>query len=188
MSSEAKPYPPESPMNPYYIGVGRICMAWAAFELRVNHLIWHLANVEQAIGACITSNFNTPNPRLLTLAALMDQRWIGKDAKKELNKIIADATAVAGQRNRIVHDPAYAGTNPGEFVRLQITADRKLVYDMQPDALGEILSIEKKIRALIKRFEKWRDETMAALPSLPDKQFRQSPGINIGPLPDQGID
>jgi hypothetical protein len=175
-------------MDEYYIGVGRICMAWAHFETGVNHMIWRLANVEQYIGACITAQFIAPAPRLLALAALLEQRKASKDFIDELNRLTTEARGIGAVRNRIAHDPAFRGQEEERtYYRLQITADRKLVFAMQPDALEQIREVEKKIRRLIRSFEDWRERTFAALPPFDDTQFRRSPGITPGRLPETDI-
>jgi hypothetical protein len=51
-------------MNNYHADVGRISMAWAQLETHINHAIWHLANVEQYAGACITAQIISPAQRV----------------------------------------------------------------------------------------------------------------------------
>ena len=80
----ASEYPPPSHMDTYYRCVGHVISAWGFFELHVNRTIWELANVEQYIGACITSQFVAPTPRFLALAALLEQRGGSAQAIKEL--------------------------------------------------------------------------------------------------------
>ena len=51
--------PPE-----YYAAIGRVAAAWSHFETMMNLTIWELANVQQHLGACFTSQMIGPGPRI----------------------------------------------------------------------------------------------------------------------------
>jgi hypothetical protein len=181
----AKPYPPVSLMDAYYVGVGRISAAIAHLDLRISLAIWELANVQQKAGACITAQFIAPYPRLLALASLVAYRSAPQDAIDELNRLIRDIRGVAGERNRVSHDPGFLSPDAdGGYQRFQITADRTLIFEMQPDALGKMQKLERDIREVTVRFNDWKVRTFAALPTFDRTQFERSDGISVGPPPD----
>jgi|GEM_PF-3038148 len=178
---ETSLYPPEADLNIYYLCVGRVAMGWAAFETRLNHTIWRLAGVEQYAGACLTAQIMAPIARFRALVALAQFRGATKERCKALNALSSKADAVARQRNRMVHDPAYIKDD--EMFRLQVTADRVIDFEMKSVDLKDFAKLEVDISKLTQEFIKQASEMFAELPQYDDTSFQQSEGIEIGPLP-----
>ncbi|MGH9438802.1 MAG: hypothetical protein ACRD22_13145 [Terriglobia bacterium] len=163
----------------YAQAVGRIAGTWAQLEFAINQAIYQLANVEAGIGACITAQIIIIGPRMRALIALIDYRF-GDSASndklmKKLNHFIQKVEGLARQRNRFVHDPVTLNKVTGILSRVEVTADRRLVFDFQPVNLKEMDSLHKKIRATIVEFDKIFEECIAALPPWPQTQFERSP-------------
>jgi hypothetical protein len=159
-------------------------MAWASFELAVNLTIWELANVSQQAGACITSQIISPSARFRTLVALVHLRGGTKEHIEALNKFSQKADGLARQRNRIVHDPAYISSEADvsdlttlEYSRLEITADRKLAFGMQPASIDDLRKIEDKIVDLIQKYKELSSQILSELPTFSSNEFRRSPVI-----------
>jgi hypothetical protein len=62
------------------------CNLWASLEYYINTSIWALADVEPAIGACMTAQMYTMNARLSALLALLKFRRADKKIIGRVNK------------------------------------------------------------------------------------------------------
>jgi hypothetical protein len=186
MADEQVTYPPESQMNPYYTGVGRVAMAWAMLETFVNHTIWELANVEQHAGACITAHIGSPAARFRALISLVRLRGGSEEHVKELNSLSTKIDKLARQRNRAVHDPAFRQLEhtPGTFYRLEITADRQLSFGLQPHRLDQMKELEEKIAKATNEYRRLAVRIVSELPAFDRTQFARSGGIDPGLPPD----
>lgn len=174
--SDAAPFPPSSKMSPYLECVGRISIGVSFFELQLNRAIWHLANVEQHAGACITAQFIGPGPRFRAIQALLGFRGASKELVKTFDNLRQDAESVARERNRFVHDPALMDQEGG-FVRFEVTADRKLHFGMEAVTLADFEKLEKKVNDIRVRFDKEFNDALVQLPPFPNLQFGQSEGF-----------
>lgn len=193
MSEDEKPYPPPSDMTDYYTGVGRISMAWAYFELHVNLTIWELANVSQQFGACITSHIGNPSARFRALIALVQLRGGTDDHYKTLNSLGGTADGLGRQRNRLIHDPSSRETltdgTRGNFVRLEITADRTLKFGMQPvDLKKDFEKLDNEIKAITEAYQIAISKILAELPTFSRREFQRQPRIDLGLPATQNID
>jgi hypothetical protein len=157
-------------------------MGWATFETRLNHSIWRLAGVEQYAGACLTAQIVAPIQRFKALVALAKFRGATDKRCRSINSLSARADAVARQRNRIVHDPAF--TSEGKMFRLHITADRAIDFEMKPVEVKDFVKIEIDLKDLTLRFIEEMDGLFAELPPYDDRSFRKGAGIELGPPPD----
>lgn len=165
-------------LSNYHADVGRISMAWAQLETIINHSIWHLANVEQYAGACITAQIISPAQRIRALVSLVALRGGGEDQTKPLNKLSGEIDGLARQRNRVVHDPVYQDPDaPSGISRFTVTADRKLEFGMVPVREDDIIKIHNDIVDATMKFYDAMQEVLAGLPPFDDTNFRQSPGI-----------
>lgn len=166
----------------YYAALGRVAAAWAELELEMNLTIWELANIQQRLGACLTSQMIGPGPRIRALAALVEQRGASKEVLSELNKLSRDIDSAAGQRNRLVHDPHLLKEQSGTLHRLQITADRKLQFQFVSSEIEDIRAVEAKIVAVTGQYRAWASRMLRALPTFSRREFRRPPGIQLNPV------
>lgn len=174
-------YPPPSEMAAYFECVGRIAIGFSFFEMQLNRSIWYLSNVEQHVGACITAQFIGPGPRFRALMALLTLRGASKATLKIFDKLRNDADAISRERNRFVHDPAVMDGNQN-FVRFEVTADRKLAFGMETVVLADFQKLEAKIKAITKRFDHAFESALIEIPAFPNVQFGQSAGFSFRPV------
>jgi hypothetical protein len=164
----------ESRWLPLMAGIGRVAAVWAKLEFTINEMIWDLANLDINCGACITSQLTSPISRMRALIALV--RLLGGKDKLigDLNKFSGRIDGLARRRNRIVHDPWAYSVDKKTFVRLEITADRKLVFEDKKAELEELTRVLDDIIHATVDFLKMEHRIMAELPAWPRTQYWQS--------------
>jgi hypothetical protein len=64
-------------------------------------------------------------------------------------------------------------------MRLEATADRRVVHQMMPAALDELKTLATDIEKAMEAFDHLYAKASAAIPPWPKKQFEESPGILI---------
>jgi|ERR1700689_2134183 len=126
----------------YAEAIGRIADTWAHLEFQIDLGIWELANVEQQLGACITSQFNSVIPRLRAFIALCELRGAKKKSVDSLKTYSGNIGGFIDKRNRAVHDPRMIEQTTGEVVRLEIIAKPKITFEFLPE---EISGLEKNL-------------------------------------------
>jgi hypothetical protein len=128
-----------------YQAIGMVAESWAQLEQSADYSIWHLAGVNYEVGACITAHLQSLNRRLQALMSLVRLKLPDSPVLSEMNKFIGHTDGLARERNRAVHDPwIMHGDMPGRF---QITAERRLIFEFQPDTSDRLRSLATKIDA-----------------------------------------
>ena len=164
----------QSHWHPLMAGIGRVAAVWAKLEFTINEMIWDLANLDINCGACITAQLTTPVSRMRALIALV-RLLGGKDRLiADLNKFSGRLDGLARRRNRIIHDPWGYNADKKKYVRLEITADRKLVFEDKEAELEEIKRVFDDIIHATDDFLKMEHRIMAELPPWPRIQYWQS--------------
>jgi hypothetical protein len=167
-----KPATPQIALGfvPEYAGqIAHGCNLWAMLEYYINNSIWALADIEPAIGACMTSQMYTMNARLSALLALLKLRRADQKIIDKVNKFAANVRDAQDARNRLAHDMWLLDrNNPGTMGKLRITADKTLNFDISAVSIEELKNDVGKISARRLEFAAIRDEIMAALPTLPE--------------------
>jgi hypothetical protein len=100
------PSPPgqDESLQPFFILVGKIASLWSSIEVSLD-LVWELAKVPAASGACITAQIGSAYLKVKALAALVSLRG-GDDALlKKINRFSSEIEPAVRARNRAVHDP-----------------------------------------------------------------------------------
>jgi len=180
-------------MAPLMEAVGHVAHHWARLEHEINKMIWALAALEPEDGACITAQIPSMVPRLRALIALVHKNGAGKALLKDLNRFSGKADGLARRRNRVIHDPWFFRENRSEnhsqieFGRLEVTADRRLTYEVKPQTRKEVLDIAHDILAAIKEFNSLRERIHGEL----KEQIESRLGISLEdildfPTPDNG--
>jgi hypothetical protein len=159
---------------PLMAGIGRIATTWAKLEFMINEMIWDLSNVDVRSGACITAQIMSPIGLMRALIALVRLHGGKDDLISDLNKLSGRIDGVARRRNRIVHDPWGWDATTKTYIRLEITADRKLVFEDKAAELADLKSVFDDICALLADFWKMEHRIMAELPAWPRIQYWQS--------------
>ena len=165
------PTPPRAPdfLLEYAEQIAHGCNLWAMLEYYINNSIWALADIEPAIGACMTSQMYTTNAKLSALLSLLKFRRANQKIVDQVNKFSANVRTAQEARNRIAHDMWLVDRNdPGIMGKLRITADKTLNFDIYPIPLDELKKDVGKINASRLEFSVIREQIMDALPTLPE--------------------
>lgn len=148
--------------------VGRVAAAWAALEFQMDFLIWKLAEVEQMLGACITTQLTTTSARIRVLVALLRLREGPDELSKALTKFDGRSATARLERNRIVHNPWATGNFSGHQIRVAIK-DKDLIFGLHHISLDEIRGTYEKIAKLNDEFAAIEGQILDWLPSSPQK-------------------
>jgi len=159
---------------PLMAGIGRVASVWAKLEFSINEMIWDLANVDINCGACITAQLTTPVSRMRALISLVRFHG-GKDKLiSDLNKFSARLDGLARRRNRVIHDPWGYDFTKDTYIRMEITADRKLVFESKEAQIEDIKRVFDDIIHAVTDFDQLVRRMMAELPAWPRIQYWQS--------------
>lgn len=151
--------------------IGRISDAWAQFEFQIDRGIWHLADTEQQLAACITAQFQSVHPRLKAFAALIAVRNGSDESVKKAKKFYGEISGLIETRNRSVHDPRYVDRSTDEIHRLEITAKPRVTFEFTPEPKNELEATIEKIYEKLDEFMKLRDETLREIDELPEESL-----------------
>lgn len=168
--SDSEEYPFEKPFEFYPEYAQRIAMIaehWASTEYYVNALIWALAGVAPGLGACMTSQIYTFNGRVSALLSLLKLRQVDAKIISSVNKLAESSRGPAELRNRTLHDIWARAPEPGLMGRIEVTAAKKLKFDIVPISIE---ALENDLRALDECRTAWnkiRREIEDLIPSLP---------------------
>jgi len=145
-------------LRPLLEAIAWVATSWAKLEHAVNEAIWKLACMDDADGACITSQIPTISGRFRALIALVERNHGTEETLKKLKKFAVKVEGLGRQRNRIIHDPWMIDQTDESFGRLEVTADKKLVFEVRPQTPAEVLAIADAIREATEEFVKLRGE------------------------------
>jgi hypothetical protein len=166
----------------HFCAIGKVADAWATLELYINRAIWELMDVEQAIGACTTANVSSFNLKMNTLVALLAYRGAPEANIKTFNKFSENASGLARQTNRILHDAWFGqkGTrSPYQFI---VTADKKIELGFKAVPTDDLYTLKSKIHDKCNKFLTAMHDVRQVLPDFSPTRFERSPGIS---RPDQ---
>ncbi len=161
--------------------IGLVATDWAALEHYINESIWALAEVEPAYGACLTAQIYTIDGRLRALWALLKKRRADKRTIALINQFAESARGANDKRNRIIHDPWGLSPLDGSPSKIEITADKKLVFRLREVDIAEIENDQKAVHACVIKFIGIRDQILAEIPSLPEIPLTELRPIREGP-------
>lgn len=164
----------ESRWLPLMAGIGRVASVWAKLEFLINEMIWDLANVDINCGACITAQLTTPVSRMRTLISLVRFHGGKDDLIGDLNKFSGRLDGLARRRNRIIHDPWGYDFTKDTYMRLEVTADRKLVFESKEAQIDDLKRVFDDIMHATTDFNHLVEKIMAGLPAWPRIQYWQS--------------
>lgn len=128
-------------LAPYFAVVGEIAATWAMLEHRLDELIWDMADVQQALGATITSQLNGPSPRLRVIKVLLEVRGWPEQFQKKVRAFDRKIRLAQEARNRAVHNILLVGHVSGTvFSRTVATVDNKLRFEIETLSLETMQS------------------------------------------------
>lgn len=167
-----------------YSFVGRVASEWARLEHFLDAIIWDLAELEHAAGACITAQMIGATPRYrtiiaqLTLRTKADERWnkyIGK-----INGLMNSTYDPQDRRNRIVHDPWYVTFERGPGLLSRMLSEKPAQFKSMPQKtlqfgiveidVTEIEKTSTDIKKLSERAEQLLTEISAQLRASPKRR------------------
>lgn len=161
--------------------VGRLANAWAYLEFAVDKATWALAGVPDMVGACMTAQMLSIQPKFRALIAVAELRGLSAPTIKDLRRFQQDRIGGLQEgRNRAVHDTRVIHRATGGVSRLQITAQGPLVFDFQPEPVSELHATRKKIEALTRDFIQLREAVLSEYRALPADAGRQLLDIRPG--------
>ncbi|MCB8877591.1 hypothetical protein [Acidisoma silvae] len=164
----------EEVLPPFYELIGRIASIWAALEHRIDQLIWDLMDVEQTLGACLTTQLNGPQVRIRCLKALLEARGWPQAKLTELNKFGSDMQVVQEERNRAVHDVMLVGTQSRRpFNRRVATIANKIVFETKQLSIEDLKMTVEESMALLERFGQFQTQVRTAVPIASDERLRK---------------
>ncbi len=90
--------------SPYLAAIGKMIVAWAFFEHRLDVMIFNLASPTEC--ACrIPSQLEPPASKFQAIIELCSLRQVPEHLIEELKKISQDSVPLSTRRNRFIHDP-----------------------------------------------------------------------------------
>lgn len=155
--------------------IGRFADAWAQLEYRIDEGIWHLANAEQQLAACITSQFVSIHPRMKAFIALAMVRGAASRTIGDLNRFYSSLNCLAETRNRRIHDPRFRDEATGTVHRLEIKAKPKVEFDFIPEPKDDFAELISSVWEKITEFTKLRDTAVNEVASTVSRLISCSP-------------
>jgi hypothetical protein len=141
-------------LDPYFgAQIADVISTWAKFEYSLDEFIWDLADLEDELGACLTSQFSSVIARFNAVVTLAKVKNLSESVLQKLNKLKDKALGVADKRNRVAHDPWFRTYESNNHYRLQKTARGKLDYDHKLVTEDELKAIVAEIDLLQKQFD-----------------------------------
>jgi hypothetical protein len=139
--------------------VGFVTSQWATLEMRIDQFTLELGRIPFQAGSCLTAQIFGPARKLDAYIAIARLR--GADSfLPELERFSKDATSIAEQRNRVVHDP-WITFQIGTASCIEITARRKFRHLLIEVSTTEIVDLYQKIIALTERFSELHNRIKA---------------------------
>jgi hypothetical protein len=137
----------------HYAAVGRLALNWSAFEAIVTSAIWQIGEMDDDIGACVTSQIPSFEGKMQALVSILDVRGGFKKVIENVNAFHKNVRPLGTFRNRLIHDPLYFDPDTGVAQRLQITSHKSLVLGHQAASTDDIESKAVEIADIISRFQ-----------------------------------
>jgi len=132
------PNPPvevPAPDHPIYAYVGRIASDWAHVEHTLDLIIWELAGIDPAMGACITAQMNGVYSRCKAIIAQLKLWEKGTDTSlasliNATTDIMNKQSQPGDKRNRVVHYPWYVYTGTQKTAQFKAMPHKDYRYGL----------------------------------------------------------
>jgi hypothetical protein len=161
----------------HYTAIGRVAVAWSALEAQISSAIWGAGTLPSDFGACVTSQIYTVDGKMNALIAILKTRGGFDKTIDALNSFHERRLRpLSRRRNRIIHDPWVLDIPRSVAHRMQITAEKRLVFGYVSDSTENVNTLADDIITAIERFaEIIKDVTFDMLPQLHPKPSSQTP-------------
>ena len=169
----ASPPRPRRIPRPHLAAIGKVIDAWGDLEFEIDRVIWSLMGVQQAIGACLTSQIASVYPKLNALRALL-HLWGADNLADEIGGFTSGMRELSELRNRIVHDKRFILHPENAVVRFEITAPKKLTFISKVETVANLADLANRIDRKRQIFDDIRDrirEMRDASPDISQVQF-----------------
>lgn len=140
-------------MEAHYAAVGKVASHWAGFEHRIQWAIWHLANLDNLTGACITVQIGNSARMIDAVIALLRLKGAPQKAITPLLKFAEKVAKKQRQRNRIVHDPWSFRIPSGEAYRNELSANKDVISTSVHHSTEEVEKFSNDIVALVNELD-----------------------------------
>jgi hypothetical protein len=155
----------------HYSAIGKVAASWAALEAMVSSAIWQIGEIQDEIGACVTSQIFPFDGKIKALISILEVRGGLNKTICQLNKFHKDTRGIGTFRNRTIHDPWVHDLNTNTPHRLQITADKKPIMEYKPESTDKLLEHAKETAKLIERLQEILKPAIERFPALPKKSL-----------------
>lgn len=136
----------------HYAAIGRVAANWTYFEYEIDHQSIALAGFSPPLAACLTAQISGHGRKLDAYIALADLRDPLPAHMSALHKLAMDAKKLSIRRNRVVHDPWFMVAASTQARRFEISASKKLIYELVHYPTPKVERLAEEIGALTRRF------------------------------------
>ena len=136
----------------HYAAIGKVVANWAAFEHLAESALWVLAQVNDEPGACLTAQIPNMARRFDALLALLRLHGASEDIIKDTNIFVEATHALTVKRNRVAHDAWHWDFRTQRALRLEISAQKRLIYGFTAMPEDEVDEIVEEIAVHIDSF------------------------------------
>lgn len=150
----------------HYALIGEVTHLWSMLEFNIDLALWHLMDVEQQLGACVTAQFHSIHPRSKALIALLQLRRANEQSVKDVQRFMGTLNGLSEKRNRVVHDARFVD-HLGQTYRCEITAKPKVKFGPVVETEEELQNLINDISNKIRAFQKLRDRVLTEVDNLP---------------------
>lgn len=154
----------------HYSAIGKVAANWAAFEHLAESALWKLADVGDEPGLCLTAQIPNTARRLDALLALVRLRGGSEALASRINKFAEATHALTEKRNRVIHDSWHWNVATQRALRLEMSAQKRLLYGFVAMPEDEIDAIVEEIAVHIENFDTLMRDVFAAISPLPQRQ------------------
>jgi hypothetical protein len=161
---------------------GRIASQYALLEHSINQTIWRLAEVQPALGACITTQIGSTTSKLKTVVALLSLRDSSEHLIKKVNEFTQKNYSIADLRNRAVHDP-WSWSGDGDVAQIRVCIEKnQLTISSYPVSVEAVNDILKRVSAQMQSMVALHHDIVGWLETSPQKWRETLPAMSLGEL------
>jgi hypothetical protein len=148
----------------HYAAIGKVVANWAAFEHLIESALWVLAQIDDEPAACLTAQIPNMARRFDALLALLRLHGASEEIIKEINKFVDATHALTTKRNRVAHDAWHWEFKTQRALRLEISAQKRLVYGFTAMPEEEVEEVVEEIASHIDDFDALMRRVFSSLP------------------------
>ncbi len=163
--------------------IGIVASWWARLEFEVDRTTWRVVGIGDALGACMTAQISSVHGKLKALLAACGERGIEPKIIEQLSSFRGAINGLTEARNRSVHDPRMVNQATNLVHRLQITAQKNLVFDFLPEHIESLWKIANSIEEKLHEFIDIQTTILKSIESLEDQKERMIHKVEVSTKP-----